>query len=110
MNKFVLVKQSFYHEYDMLRFDVIVLNTAISLLSNLHVEDVEKAISILDELYYSLFQENAKKIIVIMKKLLLNEEDYSISKLLSGLKVIRASIYKKEKLYQKYASYIDNLQ
>ena len=110
MDKFILIKQSFYHEYDIIRFDVIAISRSIELIKELDVNSVDKIIKILDKLYYSLFHENVKEIILIMNGLLVGDTNYSISKLLSGLEVIQTSILKKEKLYKKYVGYIDNLQ
>ena len=109
MYKYVLVKRSFYTNYDMVKFDVINLSKIIELIKSIDEEDNKKIIKVLDEYYDLIFQENIKEIILIMKSLFISDKNYSKDKIISGLKVIKKSVLEKEKLYEKYVDYVDNL-
>lgn len=109
MYKYVLVKRSFYTNYDMIRFDVINLSKIIELIKSIDEEHNEKIIKVLDEYYDLIFQENIKEIILIMKSLFISDKNYSKDKIISGLQVIKKSVVEKEKLYEKYVDYVDNL-
>lgn len=109
MYKYVLVKRSFYTNYDMIRFDVINLSKIIELIKSIDEEHNEKIIKVLDEYYDLIFQENIKEIILIMKSLFISDKNYSKDKIISGLEVIKKSVVEKEKLYEKYVDYVDNL-
>jgi len=109
MDKYVLIKQSFYTDYDIIRFDNITLEKIIDLLKNIDYDIESEVLDLLDKLYDSIFDTKIKEIVLIMKSFVINENDYNIVKLINGLEVIKESLSKKEKLYQKYVSYIDNL-
>lgn len=109
MDKYILIKQSFYTDYDVIRFDVMTLERVINRLKNIDYNNENEILNLLNELYNSIFENKIKEIIFIMKYLVINDKDYNIVKLISGLQVIKESLSQKEKLYKKYISYIDNL-
>lgn len=110
MDKFILIKQSFYCNYDVIKFDIISIRKTIKEINGMKESDINNIIYSLDELYYKIFQTNIKEMILSMQMLLMCEINYSVDKLLSGLEVIHLSLLKKEKLYKKYMNFIDNLE
>lgn len=110
MDKYVLIKQSFYTNYDIIRFDILTLNRVINELRNIDDRDYNELVNLLDKLYSAILDKKIKEIVLIMKSLVINEKNYNSIKILSSLEVIKKSILKKEKLYKKYVNYIDNLQ
>ena len=109
MDKFILIKQSFYCNYDVIKFDSISIRKTIKDIKRMKDCDINNIIYSLDELYNEIFQTNIKEIVLSMEMMLMCECSYSVDKLLSGLEVIYYSLVKKEMLYQKYINFIDNL-
>ena len=110
MDKYVLIKQSFYTTYDVIRFDIITLDKGINELIYLDDRERIKLIELLDKLCDSIFDKNIKEIIIIMKSLVINDNNYTSMKVISNLEIIKKSILKKRKLYEKYENYIYNLE
>lgn len=110
MDKFILIKQSFYCNYDVIKFDIISIRKTIKEIKSMKESDINNIIYALDELYTKLFQTNIKEIVLSMEMMLMCECSYSVDKLLSGLEVIHSSLLKKENLYKKYMNFIDNLE
>lgn len=110
MDKYVLVKQLLYTNYDKVRFDSQTLNDSIKLIENINSNNNSiEVINILKLTYDKLFQNNIKEIILKIINFIKYDSNYGISKVISNLKIMYEDTLKKKVQFLYYINLVENV-
>lgn len=109
MDRNYILKRILYTNYDVVKFDVITLDKAIKLISN--VEDItnyNEICVILNNIKNNILSKNVKEIIEIIISNVTLDKTYNIDKVILNIYEIKHYLISYKNLYQKYINLIEN--